>query len=407
MKKYDVLILCQFFYPEKVSSATLPFETAEDLAKKGLKVKVVCGYSKANVGSKVSKKETLNGIEIRRISYTHLSKNSKFGRLTNYFSFILSIMFHWPLLISNKCTIVYSNPPILPLITAVNKKLFKVNYIFVCYDIYPDIALITKQVMEGSFIHKLMLKINRRMDNNVNRIVALSNDMKSYILKTRKNISADRLVVIPNWYDNKNINLSEEILDEEIKILRTKYELIILYSGNMGVCQDVDTLLATAKLLKDNKDVLFIFTGHGQKEERLKTEVANCNLSNVKFYDFLSGQKYIDVLRVADVHVVSLVSGVEGMCAPSKTYSYMAIGRPLVAIMSKDTDIAKDIYDHSLGCVVESGEHEKLSEYITYLLANKEEVGQIGNRVLTIFNANYTREISTDKYYQVIKDIIG
>jgi len=407
MKKYDVLILCQFFYPDQRSSAILPYETAEDLTKKGLKVKVICGYPKEGVEDKPLKKEILDGIAIRRISYVQLSKNSRLGRLVNYFSFILSMIFHWPLLISNKCTIVYSNPPILPLIASINKSLFKINYIFVCYDIYPDIALVTKQIAEKSFIYKLMLRINKRMDKNVEKFVALSNDMAEYILKTRKNISEDRVVVIPNWYNDKNINLSEKIFDEEIKTLRDRYKLIILYSGNMGICQDVETLLEVAKQLKGNKDMLFIFTGHGQKEGWLKTEALNCNLSNVKFYGFLNGQKYIDVLKAADAHVISLVSGVEGMCAPSKTYSYMAIGRPLIAIMSENTDVAKDIYDHQLGYVVESGDHEKLSEHINYLFENKDEVDQIGNRVLTIFQRYYKRGISTDKYYQVIKDIIN
>jgi len=406
MKKYDILILCQFFYPEKGSSAVLPYETAEDLAGKGLKVKVVCGYSKENVESRVPKKETIDGIEIRRINYIHLSKTSKFRRLINYSSFILSVVFHWLLLVRNKCTIVYSSPLVLPLIASINRSLFKINYIFVCYDIYPDIALATKQIAERGFTHKLMSRINRRMDNNVNKIVALSNDMKAYILKTRKNITEDRVVVIPNWYDDKNVSQSEKILDDEIRILRSKYNLIILYSGNMGICQDVETLLEVAKQFKSSKDVLFVFLGYGQKEERLKTEVSNGNLSNVKFYDFLRGQKYIDVLKAADVHVVSLVSGVEGMCAPSKIYSYMAIGRPLIAIMSGNTDIAKDIYDHRLGYVVEPGDYEKLSEYIVYLSENKDEVKRIGNRVLNIFKANYTREISTNKYYEIIKDII-
>ena len=407
MKKYDVLMLCQFFYPEKVSSAVLPYETAEDLVKKGLKVKVVCGCPKETAKNRIPKKDVVNGIEIRRIDYLHLSKASKVGRLVNYSSLLLSMFFHWPLLIRSKCLLVYSNPPILPLIASINKSLFKVNYIFVCYDVYPDIAVVTKHLTKKSFTYKLMLRINRRMDNNVNKVITLSNDMKAYIQATRKSISADRITVISNWYDNQNVGRSEEIIDVEIKRMKSKYKLIILYSGNMGICQDVDTLLESAKQLSGNKDILFIFTGFGQKEKRLKAEALECNLSNVEFYGFLSGHKYIDMLKVADVHVVSLVSGVEGMCVPSKTYSYMAIGRPLIAIMSESTDIAKDIYDHGLGYVVEPGDSEKLSEYISYMSRNEDEAQQMGDRALSVFNANYRREMNTDKYYRVIKDIIN
>jgi len=276
----------------------------------------------------------------------------------------------------------------------------------VSYDIYPDIAITTEQIKENSFIHRLMNRINKRMDRNVDQIIALSRDMKAYILKTRKVIDVDQITVISNWYDNSRFDALGEIEDGEVMKLRKKYSMIILYSGNMGIAQDIQTIIDVAKNLKDKEEILFIFTGNGQKVEHLKAEMVNYQLSNIKCYDFLTGAKLIDMLKVSDVHVVSLISGVEGMAVPSKTYSYMAIGRPIIAIMDDDTDIAKDINLHNLGCVLKSGDVEMFSEYIMYLSNNKTEVERIGERVRNIFNENYTREISTTKYYKVIEETI-
>jgi len=407
-KKYDVLILCQFFHPEVVSSAILPFETAEDLVKKGLNVKVLCGMPKnKRREEKPLSKETINGIEIKRLKYAQLPKASKIGRLINYFSFLFAIILNWPRLINNKCTLVYSNPPVLPVITSINKGLFKVKYIFVSYDIYPDIALMTKQIKQNSFLHKLMNSINNRVDRNADRIIALSHDMKTYILKNRRGFDDSKITVIPNWYDNNGLDVLSEIEDDEIVALRKKYSLIILYSGNMGIAQDIQTIIDVAKSSKNNKEILFIFTGSGQKVEHLKSEIHNYQLNNVKFYKFLTGAKYIDMLKASDMHVITLINGLEGMAVPSKTYSYMAVGRPIIALMNDNTDIAKDIKLHNLGCVIKSGNVEKFLDYIRYLQNNKTEIEKIGKRVRNVFSENYTREMCTAKYYEVIAKTIA
>ena len=406
MKKYDVLILCRFFKPDKITAANLAYETAEDLVKNGLRVKVVCGRTKENNNNeKAPKKETINEIEIRRLNYLQLPKSSKIGRIISYFAFILAIIFNWRLLLQTKCVVVYSDPPIMPFIATLNKKLFKVDFIFVSYDIFPDIPIATKHISEKSIVCKVMKKNNDFMDKNVNKIVALSNDMKDYILRSRKYISEDKIVVIPNWSNLNNIEFSKKIQNDAIKELRAQFEIIILYSGNMGIAQDMNTILDVAKYMKNNEDVLFVFAGNGQKVNQIKAEIQT--LSNVRFYDYLIGQDYIDMLRIADVHVISLVEGIAGMAVPSKTYSYMSIGRPLIAILPEETDIAQDIKDYKLGCVLNSNDVDKFVNYINYLLKDKNEIVQIGNRVLEVFNNNYTREISTTKYYEVITEIIS
>ena len=407
MKKYDVLILCLFFYPDQVTASRLACELAHDLVAKGLKVRVLCGLSKNDVTEiPAPKKETIDGIEIRRLKYIQLPRTSKLGRIINYFSFFLSVVFNWPRLLNNKCTIVYSDPPILPLVASINKSLFKVKYLFVSNDIYPDIALATKQIKENSFIHKMMNKVNRRMDKNVDQIVALSHDMKAHILRTREKISEEKITVIPNWYDHRHINFEDRVREVEIVKLREVFPLIVLYSGNMGIAQDLHTILETAKVFKENRDVLFVFTGNGKHADMVKSEIEKHQLTNAKFYDFLTGTTYTDMLKAADAHIVSLMEGLEGMAVPSKTYSYMSVGKPLIAIMADHTDIAKDIVTNDLGCVLQQGEIEKFSEYILYLLHNKAEIEKIGKRVREVFNENYTREMSVNKYYEAITEII-
>jgi len=407
MKKYDVLILCRFFKPDRIIAAELAYETATDLLKKGLKVKVVCGQTKADFAYEdASKKDTNHDFKVRRLNYLQFSKSSKIGRIISYLAFVLAVVFNWRLLRQAKCIIVYSDPPILPVIAALNKKIFKINFIFVSYDIFPDIPIITKHISsEKSIACKVMRASNDFVDKNVDKIVALSSDMKYYILKSRQYISEDRISVIPNWSTLGNVNFSSGIENNEIKALRKQFELIILYSGNMGIAHDMDTILDAAKHLRANKKVLFIFAGTGQKVNKIKVAIDDSSLNNVRLYGYLEGPDYIDMLKIADVHVISLINGIAGMIVPSKTYSYMSIGRPLIAILPEHTDIAKDIKHYELGCVVASGDIAKFVKYVEYLLKDMSEVARIGNRVLEVFNDKYTREINTTKYYELVKEI--
>ena len=87
-KKRDVLFLCQFFYPEYISSALLPFETAVALREDGLSVGALCGYPmEYRTGEQVPLREQVDGVDIRRVRYIQLSRAGFLGRLVNYFSF--------------------------------------------------------------------------------------------------------------------------------------------------------------------------------------------------------------------------------------------------------------------------------------------------------------------------------
>ena len=187
MEKKDVLFLCQFFYPEYISSATLPFDTAKALNDSGRTVGVLCGYPKEYSSKKnVSLKENYEGIEIERVKYIQLKRSNILGRLINYFSFTFSILMKIKKLKEFKIVVVYSNPPILTLITTIANALFGTEIIFVSYDLYPEIALQTDSLKKNSIIHKFMNFLNKKAFPRFKSIVALSSEMKKFILNERE-----------------------------------------------------------------------------------------------------------------------------------------------------------------------------------------------------------------------------
>ena len=133
--------------------------------------------------------------------------------------------------------IVYSNPPVLPLIAALANKFFNTKVIFVSYDVYPEMAYITNTISEDSIISKMMKIVNKSIFKRVNKVVALSNEMKAYLLEHRSALSEHQIEVIPNWYEDKGLsNATESSKNKLFRSIKKDGNLVVSYFGNMGIC---------------------------------------------------------------------------------------------------------------------------------------------------------------------------
>ncbi len=407
--KRDILFLCQYFYPEYVSSATLPFDTAKALVQAGFSVSALCGYpSEYNKTSKCPLAEEHEGIMIRRLKYLQLERSNFLGRMINYFSFTFMVFLRFFHLRCYKAVIVYSNPPVLPLIAAWAKRLFGTKMVFVCYDVYPEMAHITGSISENGLISKLMRFINRSIYKNVDRVIALSNEMKDYLLEHREQLTPDKVVVIPNWYEDNPLSYKEgSVKNKLFSPIKNKGELIVSYFGNMGIAQDLDTVIDAIKNVKEDSSIQFFFAGHGNKMESLKNILENEKLENVNIYDFLHGQDFQDALNISDCFLVSLSEGLTGLAVPSKTYSYMMVGRPIIAIIGENSDIAKDLLNNDAGFVIQVGESDKLVNTIKYLRDNKAKRKIMGENCRNIFVEKYKKEKCTKQYVDIMRSLLG
>jgi len=400
-KKKDILFLCQFFYPEYISSAQLPLDTALALKNAGYSVDALCGYPREySDGENIPLRETVNGIGIHRLKYIQTGRSGFLGRLINYFSFTLMVLLHLLEMAQYRAVVVYSNPPILPWIASWAKPLFGCKLVFVSYDLYPEVATVTNTLREGNIICRLMDHINKCVYRRADKVVALSSEMKAYILSHRKAADA-QVEVIPNWYadqgalpPNRENNRFRETVGDCF---------VVSYFGNMGTMQDMQTILGAIRELKE-EPVFFLFAGHGNKMERLKTIVEEEDICNVAIYDFLHGQDFRDALAISDCALVSLEKGATGLCVPSKTYSYMMQGLPLLAIMD-ECDIVRDIAAGA-GCWVRNGEAGRLAEKIRFLRDDPEALAEMRKACRKLYLEHYTTEICTNKYVTLFRSIL-
>lgn len=408
-EKKDILFLCQYFYPEYVSSATLPFETALALSNSGFTVGALCGYPKEyTFNNKVPIEEVYDNIYIKRLKYIQLKRSNIFGRLINYFSFIVAVLLNLKHIKKYKVVIVYSNPPILPFVAAIANKLYKTKIVFVSYDIYPEIAYVTKVISSDSLISKVMKFINNYIFKRLHTVVALSNEMKNYLLEHRPFLVDNQVEVIPNWYEDKGKLKSKEFVNNKLfdNLIKNGNNFVVSYFGNLGTAQDIETIIETIRCLKDINNIKFLFAGHGNKLPMLKKIIREENLHNVNIYDFLHDNDFYDALSVSDCFIVSLAKGVTGLAVPSKTYSYMMAGKPIIAILDEDSDIARDLLNNKCGFVIQSGEVKKMVDIIKDLKSDLQKCKYMGENCRKVFLKKYNKVQCTQKYVKLMKRIL-
>lgn len=401
-KSRDILFLCQFFYPEYISSAQLPYDTVRALKDSGFTVDVLCGYPHEYLdGKDIPVKEEIDGIKIHRLKYIQTGRAGFLGRIINYFSFTFMVLLHLASIAKYKAVVVYSNPPILPWIASWAKVLFGTKLIFVSYDLYPEVATVTNTLREGNIICHLMNHINKCVFRRADSVVALSSEMKEFILDNR-DISVEKVTVISNWYEDRgepSRNLTDNVFRE---VAANRF--VVSYFGNMGTMQDMDTILGAIRELQGDPNIFFLFAGHGNKMETLKRIVAEEAISNIIIHDFLHGKDFADALAISDCALVSLEKGATGLCVPSKTYSYMMQGIPLLAIMD-DCDIVRDI-EKGAGLWVKNGESVKLAEAIRTLRCDPEKQKTMRQTCRRIYLENYTTDICTQKYVTLFHQLL-
>ncbi|MCD2138779.1 glycosyltransferase family 4 protein [Salinicoccus halitifaciens] len=407
--KKDILFLCQYFYPEYISSATLPYDTAKRLSEEGFSVDVITGYPKEYTSEEsIPENEVINDIWISRLNYKQMDRSSFVGRLINYFSFTISVFKKFGRLRNYKVIVVYSNPPVLPIIPALAKKLFGVDVVFVSYDIYPEIAQKTGVLSENSVLSKIMNLLNKFIFKNLTSVVALSNEMKSFLLQNRSQLQSEQIEVIPNWHEDNNKEDRRFLYEDSsyFKTLKQSNKLIVSYFGNLGTAQDIETLMNTMLKVKAEDNIHFLFAGHGNKLEKLKEFVHQHDITNIDIYSYLHGQEFSEALDASDCFIVTLDEKLNGLAVPSKTYSYLMAGKPVIAIMSENCDIVTDLTDYNAGLHVKNGDSESLRKQLINL-GEKGRVENMGRNARKLFKEKHTKDISTQKYVDLITKIRG
>ena len=399
----NLIIVNQYFPPDFASTGQLIEELTNSLRDENFNLKVLTGMPAYKFNKKFAKplEKRKQTIIIRSKLSRIIPKKFK-GKIFNSIFFCLRVLTHLLVLNKKNHLILYTTEPAyLPVFAWFYHKIKRIPYIILIYDIFPEILNDLKLMNQDNIIIKIWKKLNKLSFDSSKEIIVLSSAMKNkihnnYLIPTKK------INNIPSWADEKSIYYHPKSKNNFLKKHKLEKYFIVLYSGNQGRCHDFNTLLNAAKILKNKKDILFLFVGDGFQNESLKKECINNNLINCMFLPFQEKKDLPLILSSASIGVVSLSEKINGLLVPSKLYGHLACGTPIAAISGKDSYLKKLIEEHKCGKWFENENHKDLAEWILKVFKSKENFKQMGKSSLDLFLKEFTLDIVSKKYLKVI-----
>jgi colanic acid biosynthesis glycosyl transferase WcaI len=388
--KIKVLLLTQWFDPEPTFKGLV---FAKALLEQGFDVEVLTGFPNYPGGRLYSgyrirwiQREIINGVHVTRVPLYPSHDQSALKRVFNYVSFLLTSLIYG-LFFARRFDVIYAyHPPLSVGITASLLKVFRRKpLVYDVQDIWPDTLRATGMLSNErllSFIGRVCDWVYRRCD----AIVVLSPGFKKLLIE--RGVPAEKIEIIYNWADEKSIQTPFGILPKDFP---DASRFKILFAGNMGKAQALDTILESAAILKSSHSpATFILVGGGVETERLKLKSSELGLDNVKFIAPMPMNQVGTVLQAADVLLVHLRKDpLFKITIPSKTQAYMAAGKPI--LIGVDGDAAHLITESQCGWVVPSENAQALAEEVAKLVNLKpNELKAKGDQA----KAFYERELS-------------
>jgi colanic acid biosynthesis glycosyl transferase WcaI len=200
--------------------------------------------------------------------------------------------------------------------------------------------------------------------------------------------------VIPDWADcSEIVPASKDNAFTRAHGLADKF--VIMHSGNIGLSQGLDRVIEAAAHLRHVRDIEMVFVGEGVKKPLLEAQARELGLDNVRFLPYQPKERLTESFAAADVFLVSLLPGLAGYIVPSKLYGILAAGRPYIAAVEDECEVADISREHECGLVVSPGKARELAEGILRLYHDRELAARMGaNARTTAFEFDRTRQVT-------------
>lgn len=408
-----VLQLTGYFLPEKAASIYLVENRLEAFANEGFDMVIHAsrptrGLSDEEYSEYKNRKEEMmydGKLRVHRFAMYREGKNPVLRAMRYSFNWIIQL---WYGLTEQNVDCVYleSTPPIQGLLGSLLKIFRNIPFVYCLQDIFPDSLAGTSLAKKGGLLWKIGRVIEDFTYKYADKIIVISEDFKKNIMA--KGVPEDKIVVIYNWVDqNKVVDVPREKnkLFDKYNIDREKF--YIEYSGNIGLTQNMDMLLEVMKELKTtHPDIGLVLVGEGAYKAQVEEIVKRDDLTNVTMIPFQPYEDISHVLSLGDAGLVISKPGVGANSVPSKTWSIMSASRPVLA--NFDENELKDILvGNECGIFTKAGDKDAFKRSIIKLYENRDLCKEYGRNGRQFVMDNLTREVGTQKYVDVIKEVCG
>ena len=345
------LFLSQVYVPDPAAVGQHMADAAEELVRRGHRVVVYTadrGYDDPT--AEYLRRESVNGVDVRRIPLSSFGKSSISVRLVGGILFVAQAVARSAFLRGVDAVVVSTSPPVATIGAVMMASIHRARLKYWVMDVNPDQIVALGMARANSVPVRVFEWINKLVLGRASDVIVLDRLMAQRI--NHKLDVSDRITTLPPWSAEEPNSIVPHSENPFRNAHRLGKRIVIMYSGNHGPSNPLTTILAAARRLEDDPRLVFMFIGGGVG----KAEVDQAVSSNVISlpYQPLSELRYS--LSAADVHVVSVGDSIPGIVHPSKVYGAMAVGRPILLIGPAENHVADILARADIGWHVGHGD---------------------------------------------------
>jgi colanic acid biosynthesis glycosyl transferase WcaI len=407
-----ILLLTHYFAPDITTNCDIMTGLAEQWAAWGHAVTVVTSFPHYAAGrvpseyrGRLIERERRGRLRIfRTYVYVPRRRGNLLERLWSYLTFnALSTLA--ALFAGGYDVILAPSPPLtIGLSACLLSRLRGVPYVYNVHDIYPDIALRLGVIQPGGWQASWFRRLERFVYANAAAISVLSEGFRDNLLA--KGVPREKLRVIPNFAEADRVRpLPRQ--NAFARRLGLADRFVAMYAGNLGNSQPIEVLLEAARLLADDDGIRILIVGNPQRIEQLRAEAAAPALGNVVLLPFQPVEAVPEMYASADAGLVLLRAAIGVESVPSKTYTIMASGRPVVASVAEASDTAALVRQAECGLWALPESAAALAAAIRRLKADPAMCQRLGRNGRQAVEAQFTRQAVARQYVELFGSLLA
>lgn len=386
-----LLVVNLYYPPDVASTGQYAADICRALARRGVEVHAVAGQPSYTADApRAPSYEFSEGVHVHRVSLgSARGRERMLVRLAGYLRFLVGAWRQSHALARSTgadTVLTFHNPPLVGAIGAHLARRRGLRFIYAVYDIHPDILLATRWCSLPRAAVWLWERVNRWILQGADTVIVLGEGMRR-TMREGKQVPPERLRVIPTWA-TPELQPRERDRAMRAELGIADHEILLLYSGNMGIMHDLDPVLEAAAALRA-APVRILFVGDGARRSGLERRARAEGLDRVAFLPFQPEERFVRLLAASDACLVALRPGMERLAVPSRAYTILSAGRPLVTLMAPEADVARLVSE--TGCGWTACDGAELAEQLRLIVADPAQAAIRGRRGRQLYEERFQR----------------
>jgi len=393
-----ILLLNEYFPPDTSATAYMAAAVVDALAE-GHSVTVLCGRPSYDPSERhpyyLLRRERRGAVVVERVGSSTFPRFRMRQRVWNYLSYVL-LAVPRALFIRTDLVMAMTDPPFEGIVGAFVAWLKRKPFVYNIRDLYPEMAVVGS-IVRPSWWVRLWERLHRWALRRASRVIVLGEDSRERIIA--KGIDPARVVVVRDGVRGMpRVGGQDHPVTQEI---RSGFTFVVLHAGNLGFYGAWETIIKAAGLLNGD-GVGFVFVGEGALRSQVEASAQGVN--TVKFLPFRPADQVPYVLSAGDLHLITIKHGLEGVVVPSKLYSTLAAGRPILVLAPEGSDAARVVRRLNCGVVVDPDDPAAVAAIVQELANDRDRLAQMGERAFQAAG-EFARHTELQRFRCVIEGV--